>query len=134
LDQSGIEIVNDEEFLEKLSSCSASIIEATTVGVIPALLGMPLLLAQYGDLKSLSFGTIFSNYPRSYAVHDIADVSGILDMQLQKGDSDKPVLTDWIDLNVGPLPSTNMPERVVDIVDGLISMRGDSNVVRSSIR
>lgn len=124
LRESNIDIVNDDVFISELFACSACITEATTVGVIPALIGMPLLLAQYGDLASLSFGSIFLNYPRSYPLHNVADVSSILIFDSAKYESDKRALSQWIDMNVGPLPSGKMPDRVVDIVGRLIDIQG----------
>lgn len=114
-----IELVTNEKFLQSLTECSACIVETTSLAMLPALMGMPLFLAKYGDLKSLSFGSVLTGYPRSYLLQDISKVSVILLKDAQTSDSGK--LNDWIDLNVGPLPIEKMPERVAAIVDEMIA-------------
>lgn len=114
-----IELVTNEKFLQTLMECSACIVETTSLAMLPTLMGMPLLLAKYGDLKSLSFGSVLASYPRGYPLQDISDVSDILLKDAQASDSGK--LNDWINLNVGPLPPEKMPERVAAIVDNLIA-------------
>ena len=52
---------------------------------------------------------------------DVTDVSNILLENAQTSGSRK--LNDWIDLNVGPLPPEKMPERVVDIIKEMISVK-----------
>lgn len=119
LAETQIELVTNEKFLQSLMGCSACIVEATSLAMLPALMGMPLLLAKYGDLKSLSFGSVLTGYPRSYLLQDISNVSDIMLKDAQTSDSGK--LNDWIDLNVGPLPPEKMPERVTAIVDEMIA-------------
>jgi hypothetical protein len=114
-----IELIPNENFLQKLTECSACIVETTTLAMLPAFMGMPLLLAKYGDLTSVRFGSILTSYPRAYLLKDISDVSDILLKDAQALDRGK--LNDWIDLNVGPLPPEKMPERVAAIIDDMIS-------------
>lgn len=116
---SEIELVSNDDFLPKLQECSACITQASTLALIPALMGMPLLLANYDQLKLLKFGPVFTSYPRSYLLQDVSDTSGILHKDAQTLDSDK--LNDWISINAGPLPADKMPERVADIVVEMIS-------------
>ena len=114
-----IELITNENFLRSLAKCSACIVETTSLAMLPTLMGMPLLLAKYGDLKSLSFGSVLASYPRGYLLHDISDVSDILLKDAQELDCGK--LNDWIDYNTGPLPAEEMPERVAAIVDEMIA-------------
>lgn len=116
---SNIEIIANRGFLAALSECSACIVEATTLAMLPALMGMPLLLARYGDLRTLSFGSVFVSYPRSHLLEDISDLTKILLMDAQTVDRKK--LNEWIDLNVGPLPPEKMPERVAATVEEMIA-------------
>jgi hypothetical protein len=119
LKSAGIELVSNEAFLPKLMACSACIVETTTLAMVPTMMGMPLLLAQYGDLKSMSFGSVLTSYPRSYFLQDISGLSDILKKDAQTSDSTK--LNAWVDLNVGPLPPEKMPERVEAIVEEMIA-------------
>jgi hypothetical protein len=116
-----IELVTNQDFLQKLGECSACIAERTTLAVLPALMGMPLLLAKYGSLKLVAYGSVFTSYPKGYPLQEISDVSDILRKDAQVSDSDK--LNQWIELNVGPLPPEKMPERVATIVNDMIVSR-----------
>jgi hypothetical protein len=116
---SQIELVTNENFLETLMECAACIVETSTLAMLPALLGMPLLLAKYGDLTSLRFGSLLTGCPRSYPLKDVSDISDILLKDAKT--SDRTKLNSWIDLNVGPLPPEKMPERVAAIVEKMIT-------------
>ena len=119
LEGSGIELVSNETFLPRLIACSACITETTSLAIVPALIGMPLLMTKYGKLKSLSFGAILTSYPRGYLLEDVSDVSNILLKDAQTPDISK--INAWIDLNVGPLPIRKMPERVAGVVEEMIA-------------
>jgi hypothetical protein len=119
LEGSGIELVSNESFLPRLKACSACIIETTSLAIVPALFGMPLLMAKYGKLNSLNFGSILTSYPRGYLLEDVSDVSNILLKDAQTPDISK--VNAWIDLNVGPLPISKMPERVAGVVEEMIA-------------
>jgi hypothetical protein len=119
LEGAGIELVSNQDFLSKMMNCSACIVETTTVAVIPALVGMPLLLANFGNLKSLSFGSVLTSYPRAYLLQQISDVDAVLHEDVQVFNKDK--LNNWLYLNAGPMPPEKMPDRVVAIVVEMIS-------------
>ncbi len=121
LEIAGIELVNNDQFLKKLFTCSACIVETTSLAMLPALMGMPLMLAKYGKLSSLGFGKILVNYPRSHVLEDISDVTDFLHKNAQYPDAAN--LEKWINLNVGPLPTEKMPDRVVAIVEAMLSER-----------
>jgi len=116
---SKIELVDNKNFLTELMSCSACIVESTTLAIIPAIMGMPLLLTQYGYLKSLSFGPVLTSYPRGYSLTNVSDLPAILEKNAQMTDTGK--LTQWIDQNAGPLPAEKIPERVAAIVEEMTS-------------
>ncbi|MCL5966092.1 MAG: hypothetical protein M1550_02570, partial [Deltaproteobacteria bacterium] len=44
----GVDICSNQDFLSRLQRCCACIVEPTSLSVVPALMGMPLLLANYG--------------------------------------------------------------------------------------
>lgn len=118
LKDADIELVTNDDFLPKLETCSACIAETTTLSILPALIGMPLFLANYGALHTLKYGTVLTSYPRGYILKNVADVSCVLreDAQTKKDG----IIKEWMDLNVGPLPAELVPERVAAIVDSMI--------------
>jgi hypothetical protein len=119
LADSDIEIVSNDVFLRSLIECSACIAETSTLALLPALIGMPMLLAKYGDLATLSFGSILESYPKGYSLLDVRDTSKILRADLVE--TDREALNVWIQSMVGPLPSEKMPDRVVSIIENMIA-------------
>jgi len=118
LEGSGIELVSNELFLPKLIACSACISETSSLAIVPALMGMPLLLAKYGRLNSLGFGELLTNYPRAYVLEDVSDVSNILLKDARTFDVGE--INTWKNLNMGPSPINKMPQRVAEIIDKMI--------------
>ncbi|MHB8820165.1 MAG: hypothetical protein ACYC58_00575 [Pseudomonadaceae bacterium] len=118
LKEAEIELVSNQEFLQKLNLCSACITETTTLAMMPAALGMPLFLAKFGKLSPLNYGSVLTSYPRGYLLDDVGSVSGLLARDFESLNLDN--LTQWIKLNTGPFPAEKMPERVVDIIDEMI--------------
>jgi hypothetical protein len=118
LNGTNIELVSNDEFLLKLEECCACITETTSVALLPALLGMPLLYARYGELSGQRFGPVLTSYPRGYMLDDLSRVTDILSKDAIDFDCD--AVSDWIAFNAGPLPAEDMPRRVADIVESLI--------------
>lgn len=119
LEVAGVELVANDQFLKKLITCSACIVETTSLAMLPALIGMPLMLAKYGKLSSLGFGKILIDYPRSHVLEDISNVTDFLHKNTQYPNAAN--LNKWIGLNVGPLPPEKMPDRVAAIVEAMLS-------------
>lgn len=117
LADAGIPMVTNDVFLPTLIRCAACICETTTLALVPALLGMPLLLAGYGPLTPLAYGPVLTSYPRAHLLRDPRQVSSILVRDAETFDA--RALRQWIDLNAGPLPAEGMPDRVGDILVGL---------------
>jgi len=113
----GIEVISNGDFLERLRSCAACVVESTTLALVPALLGMPLLYANYGILRSLQFGPVLRSYPRGHLLTDIGDAAALLRRDAETYDDRK--LEDWIRDNAGPLPAEDMPRRVTDVLEEL---------------
>jgi hypothetical protein len=112
---SQIELVDNKNFMLKLMTCSASIVETTTLAMVPALIGMPIFLAKYGHLDSLDFGPILTSYPHGCYLKNVSDISTILEKDAQTRGGVR--LTQWLDLNAGPMPPEAMPKRVADIIE-----------------
>lgn len=119
LDSSNIELIKNENFMSKLMTCSASIVETTTLAMVPALMGMPILLAKYGRLDSLGFGPVLTSYPRGYDLKNVSNISTILEEDAQMGNDGG--VPQWLNLNAGPMPPEGMPKRVADIVGRMTS-------------
>lgn len=111
--QKGITLVDGDEFIERLLHSSAVIVEPSTVAMIPALMGLPLLLAGFGKLKGQKYGKVLMDYPRSLLLDDLNNMKQFLDKS--KEFSRETVLS-WIANNSGPLPAEEMPKRVADAV------------------
>ncbi|BBJ00653.1 hypothetical protein FGKAn22_23450 [Ferrigenium kumadai] len=117
LKELGIALCGKEEFVHRLQGAQAALVEPSSAAVIPSLLGMPLLLAQYGKLAGQRYGTVLTSYPMSAFVHDLADVGGLLE-ELRRRMSREDI-ADWIKTNSGPLPAEDMPTRVVEVIQNL---------------
>jgi hypothetical protein len=116
----GIEICSTEDFVPRLQSCRAAIVETSTAAIVPALIGLPLLLAQYGKLTSLNFGEVLTGYPRARYLADLSEIDSLL--ETERAGLDLARLQDWIELNSGPLPASDMPDRVASIFTSLIAL------------
>jgi hypothetical protein len=114
-----VEVVSSEDFIPRLRRCAACIVEISSVNVIPALMGIPLLYANYGPLKELRFGPVLMSYPRGQILRDLAEVRGLLDGLWKKEDAG--LLKDWIAENAGPLPAEAMPERVAELLSAMMA-------------
>lgn len=125
LDRHGVEIVENADFIAKLSGCRACIVETTTVAMIPALLGMPLLLATFGKLESLRFGEVLRSYPRARALERIDQVARLLSEEQEA--FDRASVDAWMSANAGPLPAADMPSRVATIVRSLVLARAGAS-------
>jgi hypothetical protein len=130
----GIEIVENEEFVAKLKQCCACIAETTSLALLPALLGIPLLHAMYGELRDQRFGRVLTSYPRGHALRDLANVSTILKEDAERFDQE--AVEEWMAMNSGPLPASEMPRRVVAIIESMaaeaVVRRVGANGVRLS--
>jgi hypothetical protein len=114
----GIEIVPNEQFLPKLLQCCACITETTSVALLPALMGMPMLYARYGELREQRFGPALTSYPRGHALEDVARVTDTL--RRDAAALDVKAVGEWIAFNAGPLPAQDMPRRVAQLVEDMI--------------
>ena len=115
----GIELVTNERFVPKLLQCCACISETTSLALLPALIGLPMLYARYGELKEQRFGTALTSYPRGYELEDVSLVTDTLRRDAESFSS--KAVSEWIHFNAGPLPAQNMPRRVAELLESMIS-------------
>jgi hypothetical protein len=119
LSSNGIELVQNAEFVDRLKNCAAAIVEPSTAALIPALIGSPVFLANYGKLAEQTYGEVLTSYPRSMKLNDLDKVNYLLDEEGKCFASAK--ILKWISENAGPLPAEQMPERVAAIVLEMIA-------------
>jgi hypothetical protein len=115
----GIELCSNDEFITRLKTSRAAIVEPSSAALIPALLGLPVLLAQYGKLKDQQYGEVLTSYPRARYLRALNDLPALLG-DVRKNPSVE-IARAWIKVNAGPLPAEDMPKRVADVVAVLAS-------------
>jgi hypothetical protein len=118
LSGSGIRTISDEEFTGRLLASAGCIAEPSSATLIPALLGLPLLLAKYGRLAEVRFGQLLMAYPRSTVLTDLADVDRLLRV-VHSPEHDR-IVSSWIRENSGPMPADEMPRRVSKLVCSMV--------------
>lgn len=123
LQEHNIEVVENDEFINRMKTCCACITEPSTLGLLPTLMGMPLFLARFGPMGSLLYGSIFTTYPRAQYLDDIGRFNELLSRE--QGSCDPNQVMAWINDNSGPMPAADMPKRVTQVVmDLVLSKRG----------
>lgn len=125
LARAGIEICANEDFVPRLKTAAAAIVEPSSAALIPALLGLPLLLARHGKLAAQEYGDLLIAYPRGRSITSLDDFRSIIEHTVGRADVNE--IRAWIDENSGPLPPDRMPERVVQVAV-LITERCNANV------
>ena len=114
----GISICTQDNFVSRLTYCCAAIIEPSSAGLLPALLGLPVFFAQYGRCGDERFGELLTSYPRSRRLRHLSDFTLLLTDE--SAEVDVKQTRDWIDQHAGPMPSEGMPDRVARVVASLI--------------
>jgi hypothetical protein len=112
-----IRVIDNEDFVPALLTCRAAMVEPSTAALIPALLGLPLILVAFGKLKNQKYGNILMDYPRSALLTDTKAVTATI-TRIENDDSS--YLEEWIKRNSGPLPAEEMPKRVAEVIKRLI--------------
>jgi hypothetical protein len=127
---SGIEVLGNDRFLPMLLECAACIAEVSSITLVPAIIGMPMLFANYNELRDLRYGRFLLGYPRGHILKDVREVAEILRRDAESLDLAR--LREWIDSNGGPLPAERMPERVADLVQEMIDENRAAPMRRSA--
>ena len=118
LQEMGVDICPNDQFISRLQSSCAVIVEPSSAAIIPALMGMPLLLARYGKLSQQHFGKILREYPIGEYLDEVSDFKRQLDSLNFKRNEESVLI--WINKNSGPLPAELMPDRVLKNILKLI--------------
>jgi hypothetical protein len=121
LSERGVEVIDNADFTKRLADCCACIAETTTLAMVPALMGIPLLLAQFGRLSKMRYGEVLLTYPRARVLENVDDVVPLL--AAERAACEPARVWEWIHENAGPLPATDMPKRVANVILQLIAAR-----------
>jgi hypothetical protein len=113
LERLGIATCTDEQFVKTLKTAAAVITEPSSAAITPALLGQRLLLTNYGKLSDQRFGELLTSYPLAFALTDLRNLPELINVDTCKHEKS---IRDWIFSNCGPLPSCEVPKRIVDAV------------------
>jgi hypothetical protein len=119
-----MEVLTNDNFVTRLQQCAAAIVEPSTAALIPAIVGVPLLLAHYGKLSAQAYGEVLLEYPRARMLDDPAQINSLL--QAEAAALDPEAVSGWIRLNAGPLPAHLMPQRVADVVHRMANAEKDN--------
>lgn len=122
LNRLGVEMCDNVDFAERLESAACVIAEPSSAAIFPALLGVPLFLAQFGKLAEQRYGTALSGYPRARYLRDVADLREMIEQERATLDAGR--VTAWIEENAGPLPAEHMPARVAAVIDKMVMSQG----------
>ena len=80
-----------------------------------------MLYARYGELREQRFGPALTSYPRGYELEDVARVTDTLRRDAENFSA--RAVSEWIAFNSGPLPAQDMPRRVAELLESMISSR-----------
>ena len=114
----GIQIVSNQEFVSKLHECLATLVEPSSAAMLPALIGKPIFLVQYGKLQFQGYGIVLTSYPRARVMNSLDNLRLLLAQE--KAALDKQAVVHWIEENSGPMPASDMPMRIASLVDEMI--------------
>jgi hypothetical protein len=121
LTKHGIDLCNNKNFISELKLSAAAIVEPSTAAIIPGLLGVPILLAQYGELSRQVYGNVLTTYPRARLLSKLSDVHSVLSEERDCLSAE--IAMRWIKINGGPMPAEDMPEKAVEAFCNLISTK-----------
>jgi len=113
LADAGIMFCDDDGFVRTLTNSCGAIVEPSSAAMVPLVMGKPIFLARYGKLEGLSFGSMLSSYPRATSIDSFDDLSLVGESKLAASIAETDA---WIREVAGPLPASEMPRRVVNVI------------------
>jgi hypothetical protein len=114
LEEAGIARVWNDGFLPALRTAHAVIAEPSTVAMVPAVMGLPLLLARFGALRAQGYGSVLKSYPLSRDLEDPAKLSDLLAEIAENSDS--RAFQTWVEENGGPRPLGAVAQRAAEAI------------------
>ncbi len=113
-----IEILSKDNFHDRLLKAKGCIVEPSSAAIVPALMGLPILLAKYDKLDSQDYGYVLSTYPKSNYLTNLDNLNKQFEVLNQNINIDS--CESWINLNVGPLPSHLFPSRFFEALKSCV--------------
>lgn len=114
----GIATCDNSDFVPRLRDSRGAIGEPSSAALLPALLGLPLLLARYGRLRNLRYGPVLESYPRAGALTSVESAAEDLESLAAR---DPEGTEAWVRQNAGPLPADEMPARVTQVLASIMA-------------
>ncbi|MFZ5704558.1 MAG: hypothetical protein ACOY5R_04765 [Pseudomonadota bacterium] len=113
----GYRVYNNADFVDGLRAASGAMTEPSSAGAVPAMLGLPLFLISCGKLAGRGHGRLFTRYPGSIPIETVDQLDSVSDAVGKP--IDPAAHRAWLDEFAEPLPASDMPDRVADILQGL---------------
>ena len=108
------DLCDDEDFVARLAASAGAIVEPSSAGLVPILMGKPIYLAQYGRLADLPFGRLLTRYPKASPLVSLDDLAAIGGRRRTTSNQRDTIA--WIQSVAGPLPAREMPDRVARVL------------------
>ena len=109
---------DDSNYVKYLKDSCCSISEPSTAALVPAFMGIPLFLAQFGLLSKVRYGSALTSYPRSVKLKRLESLNNMINNYVMPINNIET--KEWISSSTEPLPLEKMPSRVVDIFEKAI--------------
>ena len=119
-------ICDDDKFVDTLRHCKAALSEPSSAAMIPALMGLPLLLVRYGKLNNVNYGVVLNSYPRSRVLSSLDVATNLIDGAVAS--TSRIDTKTWNQENVGPMPAEDMPLRVAEVIRKAVESRTTQNI------
>ncbi len=114
LSSNGILIIGNDDLMHFLGKSYCVLTEPSTLSIVPCALGLPVLLVNFGKLKGIKFGSSLVTYPKSAVIDNISQINSVV-IQLRNKNLYSE-LYEWRQFNVGPIPFSEMPQRVAQVI------------------
>ena len=111
--------INDNEFIDYVTSSAFGICEPSSASLIPALLSKPIFLPAFDIYKDLKFGPAILEYPGAFYIQDIENILEIFssfDYDVYKKD-----IYNWKVKCVGPPPITNTSKNLANTFNRVLN-------------
>jgi hypothetical protein len=119
-------ICADDKFVDTLKYCKAALSEPSSAAMIPALMGLPLLLVRYGKLSNVNYGVVLNSYPSSRVLSSLEETTFLINDAVVRTSSKD--MAAWNQENVGPMPAEKMPFRVSEVINKVVTSTAAQNL------
>lgn len=116
----GIALIDDRDFSHVLGEARAVLAGPTSVSMVPAFLGLEIMLLGFGPFHDQEYGESLLAYPLSQRLSSLAQLKDALSTSLS---ADRHSLEAWTERHIGPLPADRMPHRVAALVAEMVDSR-----------